>query len=451
MPISSLMGSSRVALSAYQSAIGTTSKNISNVGNPDYVRRRADVGSLISPTSGLAFREEDNIARLESGFIQRQLWYKNQFLGKYETDELVYSQIETLFNEPTNSGLASMMGEFWNAWNDLGNDPDSPIARTIVKDKGSLLANTFNQLSTDLNNMAVEVASDMRDTVEQVNNILHEIHTINETIAANFSYDLADSRDAALTKLSKIMNIEVHENADHQVSVSTGGSILVPLISGDFVNTLDLEVPKFSDYYKLEVSFSESGDPKAISGGALGSMIDVQNDRIPEILDELDNLAVTLASKVNELHSSGFDLNDNTGQNFFSDSVESAASFKVHDDILDDPNLIASSDIASEAGNGNMAIAISDLQNGLHIEGVKFTDYYSSTLSTVGSRVQEANFLRISQEKVVSSIQNHRDSISGVSLDEEMSNLIRYEQAYQAASRMISVADELVQSVLNLI
>ena len=95
MSISNIMGSSRVALSAYQSAIATTSKNISNVGNPDYVRRRADIGALISPTSGLGFRESDSVDRIESGFIQRQLWYKNQFLGKYETDEMIYSQIET--------------------------------------------------------------------------------------------------------------------------------------------------------------------------------------------------------------------------------------------------------------------------------------------------------------------------------------------------------------------
>ncbi len=451
MSISNLMGSSRVALSAYQSAIATTSKNISNVGNPDYVRRRADLGSLINPNSGAGFKEEDSIQRIESGFIQRQLWYKNQFLGRYETDELIYAQVETLFNEPSNSGLASMMSEFWNSWNDLGNDPESATAKAIVKDKATLMTDTFNQLSSDLNTMSREIGDDIKDTIEEVNKLLHEIKTINETMSSNYSYDLADSRDAAITKLSKHMNIEVTENRDHVVSITTGGNILVPLVNNDFVNDLEVAVPKYGEYQGVKVSFSEGGSLAAISGGTLGSLLEVQNDSIPGYLAEIDNLAMSIAEEVNLIHRTGYNLDNETGLNFFDPATDGAAGMKVSDAILSDPTRIATSSNIDEAGNGNIANAINELQNGYHLDNVKFSDYYNTLIADVGSKVQEANFLRISQEMVVTSIQNHRDSISGVSLDEEMSNLIKYEQAYQAASRMISVADELIQAVLNLI
>ncbi len=451
MSVSSLMGASRIALSAYQSAIGTTAKNIANVGNPDYVRRRSDVGSLISPTSGLAFNETGNVDRLESGFIQRQLWHKNQFVGRHETDELVYSQVETLFNEPTSAGLSSMMNEFWNSWNDLANDPESNTARAIVKDKGVLLTNTFNQLATDLGNMQHEVADDVQDTAKEVNDLLSEIKTINETMGASYTYDLADAREAAITKLSKLINIKVTENNDHVVSITTGGNILVPLVNGDFINEIEVTIPKFVENYSVIVNFSEGGSSSAITGGTMGSLLAAQKDSIPSYIDEIDALAVAISEEVNKVHQSGYNLSNATGIDFFDPNVTTAANMKLNIDVLNDPMLIATSDGPDEAGNGNIANTISDLQNDYLIQGIKFSDYYNSMISEVGSKVQESGFLRSSQEMVVSSLQNHRDSISGVSLDEEMSNLIKYEQAYQAASRMIAVADEMIQSVLSLI
>jgi flagellar hook-associated protein 1 FlgK len=415
------------------------------------VRRRTDVSALLSPLSGLAFNEQDNINRLESGFVQSQLWYKNQFLGRYETDELVYSQVESLFNEPSNSGISSIMGEFWNSWSDLANDPESNTARAIVKDKGVLLANTFNQLSTDLNNMQREIGYDIQDTVTEVNRLLREVKEINEKVGANFSYDLADKRDAAITQLSKIINIDVTRRSDDVVSISTGGNVLVPLVTGDFLNELSTTTPPFSDYFSVEVAFSEGGSVNAITGGVLGSLIDAHNDNIPGYMDQLNQLAVGIAEEVNTVHASGYNLDDVTGLNFFSSDVAGASSFAMNSDIIDDPLLIATANSPSQAGNGQIATTISDLENGYLIQNIKFSDYYNSMISEVGSKVQEAKFLRSSQQMVVNSLQNQRDSISGVSLDEEMSNLVRYEQAYQAASRMISVADELIQTVLALI
>ncbi len=451
MSVSNILGSSRVILSAYQTAIDTTARNISNADNPDYVRRRVDIGSILSPVSGLAFSEKDHIDRLESGFIQNQLWYKNQFLGRYSTDELVYSQVESIYNEPTNSGLSSVMNEFWNSWSDLANDPENNTARSIVKDKGVLLSRTFNQVSTDLHNMQREIGYDIQDTVRDVNKLLNEIKSFNEQVGVNFSYDLADARDAAIGNLSKIINIDVSEDIDNIVSITTGGNTLVPLVNGDFVNEMTATVANFSDLYNVNVSFSEGGSIASITGGSLGSLLEVHNDSLPGFLQDLDTLAVSIAEEVNDIHKTGYNLGNITGVDFFDSNVENAATFEVNSNITSNPYLIATSSSTDEAGNGEIATNIADLQNATTIRNGKFSDYYNSMISEVGSHVQEAKFLRMSQEMVVQSLQNQRDSISAVSMDEEMTNLIKYEQAYQAAARLIAVADELIQSVLTLL
>ncbi len=451
MSISNLMGTSRVALTAYQSAIETTARNISNVGNTDYVRRRTDVGALISPSSGLGFREQDHIDRLESGFIQRQLWNKNQHLGQHETDELIYSQIESLFNEPGSSGLSSMMSEFWNSWNDLANDPESNTARAIVKDKGILLSNTFSRLDSDLNNMQKEIGYDVEGTVKEVNLLLNQIQNINEKVSTNYSYDLADSRDAAISKLSELINIDVTERSDHIVSISTGGDISVPLVNTNFTNDLKVTIQAHTAYYSTIVSFSEGGSIGSITGGKLGSLLEVHNNSIPNYLNEIDALAIAIGTEVNDVHQSGYNLDNDTGINFFDPKVSGASDFSVSTAILEDPHLIASSSRPDESGNGSIATRIADLQNVNLLRDEKFSDHYNSIISEVGSKVQESSFLRDSQRIVIDSLKNRRDSISGVSIDEEMSNLVKYQQAYQAASRMISVADELIQSVMALI
>lgn len=451
MSISSLMGASRVALSAYQSAIETTARNISNVGNTDYVRRRTDVGALISPNGGLGFREQDHIDRLESGFIQRQLWNKNQHLGRHEADELIYSQIESVFNEPGSSGLSSMMSEFWNSWNDLANDPESNTARAMVKDKGILLSNTFVRLDSDLNNMQKEIGYDLEDTIKEINVLMNQIQSINEKVSTNYSYDLADARDAAISRLSQLINIDVTERSDHIVSISTSGNISVPLVNTSSINELNATIEAHAKYNTTNVSFSEGGSISSITGGKLGSLLEIYNSSIPDYSNEIDALATAIGTEVNDVHQLGYNLENGTGISFFDPEVSGASSLSVSTAIIYDPHLIATSSNPDESGNASIASRIADLQNVNLLRGEKFSDHYNSIVSKVGSKVQESSFLKDSQGIVIDSLKNRRDSISGVSLDEEMSNLVKYQQAYQAASRMISVADELIQSVMALI
>ena len=136
--------------------------------------------------------------------------------------------------------------------------------------------------------------------------------------------------------------------------------------------------------------------------------------------------------------------------NFFNDNITGAGDFSLTAEILSDSSLIATSSDPDAQGDSNVAQAISDLQYGELINGKPIMDYYNSIIADVGNRVQEAKFIHQNQDKIVHQLQIQRASITGVSLDEEMTQLIQYEQAYEAAARMISTVDELMQTILSL-
>jgi len=448
MSISRIFDISKRSLLSHQSAINTTAKNIANVNTEGYKRRRVNLSQLGFGFSGLSgSMSPRGVDRIRQQFAESQLWYENQNLGKYQTDEMLLTRTEDIFGEPGDSGLANVLTEFWNSWNDLANNPESQSVRSLVRDKGVLLANTFNRLHSDLKNFQKQIGVDVQEKVKQVNQLINQIRTINEQMGVSASDDLLDQRDLLVNELSQLLNIEVRENQDGNITVSTGGHILV---SGSDVNELDTEVSTENRALSVNVIFKLGNRSANITSGELGSMIEVINKQIPEQIEQLNTLAKSISERVNEVHSSGYNLDGATGIEFFQTGITQADELKVSDAILKDSTLIASSAASGESGDGSIAQSIFDIQFESIIQNNTVADFYNSLISRVGGSVKEAAFLRSSQEMVIQNLQNRRDAVSGVSLDEEMTKLIEYERAYQAAARMISAADEMIQTVLNL-
>lgn len=452
MSISNLLGMSRQAMSAYQNAIDVTAQNVSNVSVEGYTRRRANVGAMLSGGgSNLNEFGAAEITRIQSDFVQRQLWEKNQILGKHESDEFITKQIEVLFNEPTDAGLSNTMTQFWNSWDDLSNDPENNTVRAIVKDKGEILSNTFRQVSNALNGLNQEIKTDIAANVSKINQLLKQIKTINEQVKDGGNHKLSDQRDVAITELSQLINIDVSVSENNTVNISTSGDVRVSLVRGNFINEIAIQSPRSVDGDRIELSFSEGGNMNSLNGGKLGSLVQIHNEKVPDYLGDLDSLAVALAEKVNEIHTSGYNLSNVTGINFFSDTVTGASDMLLNSAISADPTLIATSTFINQPGNADIARGIVNLQHETMLEKQTFSDFYNATISKVGSHAREAGFLADSQELVVQALANQRDSVSGVSIDEEMVNLVKYEQAYKAASRMVNVVNELYNSVLTLL
>jgi len=448
MPISSIINIARRALTAHQSAVDTTARNIANINTDGYKRRRIDLSALNSNGLRNTGFTQDNMARIRQRFIENQLGYENQNLGKYKMDKMIMTQIENIFGEPNDSGLINVMSEFWNSWNDLANDPESQYARTIVHDKGVVLANTFNRIHSDLINLNQQICNDIHEKVTQVNQIINQIKSINQQISANYSDDLMDQQDLLVTKLTSLMNIDTRESANGEITVSINGQIIV---SDDYVNELAVNTSSESGISITNIYLSEGNRPLNINSGEVGSLIEINNRQIPDYIGKLDTLARSIAEQVNTIHYKGYNLDGTTEINFFSDNISGASDFKVSDDVYNDPSIIASGESMDKPGDGSIAQDIFDIQFYQSVQGSTVFDFHNSTVGQIGSKVQESEFLSRSAEMIVQNLQNQRDSVSGVSLDEEITNLIKHEQAYQAAARMVSTVDEMMQTVLNML
>lgn len=449
MSIARIFEIGKRSLLSYQSAIDTTSGNIANINKEGYSRRRVDLSNLTAGIPGigrigLGVNVED-VTRIRQRMIEYQLYQETQGLGRYETGEMMLKQLEGIYAESSGAGLSNILSEFWGSWNDLANDPESQANRAVVKDKGVVLANTFNRIHTDMQNMQNQLAYEIESKIKSVNQISEQIAVINNQIQLSNSPDLKDERDILIADLAEMINIKVRENDQGQVNITTSGLLLV---SEAEASELTMSVSRIDEYNNITISFQNMDHQPDIFSGQLKSLIDIHNERIPANIDKLNELARSIAENVNNLHSSGYNLNNITGLTFFDDNVGGASDIRVSDAIVNDASLIASKASITGPGNGDMAMAISNLQFDTFVNGQTASDYYISMVSLLGSEIQDMEFMHSSQQVIVDQIYYQKESISGVSLDEEMTRLIQYEQAYEAAIRVINTVDEMVETLL---
>lgn len=445
MPISSVLDVAKQAILNNLEAIDTTSKNIANVNTEGYKRRRVDTSNMLGLGNNSGNYKE-NALRIVNRFIENELMRERQTYNKYETISNILSNTEMIFGESADeNGLSYVLQQFWESWNDLANDPESQSARVVVYERGKMLASSFNRLHQDLLDKQEEISYEINENVNQINSYLNQIYELNRKIATNCTNDLLDQRDYLLQDLSEIIDIQIRYAEDNQIVISVGGQILM---AENYLSQIKTEVTYNNGFSDYSFYLDKGTSPLQISGGKIAGLILVNNEYIPGYVNDLNNLAMTLASRVNAIHRQGYNVDGRTGYNFFVSNVTGAADIAIDPEIAYDPALIAASANRS-AGDGSLALAIAGIQNERLIQNDTLGNYYATIVSKVGSHVQEASFLTSSQENVVNKLQNQRDAISGVSLEEELANLLQYEKSYQAAARLIQTADEVIETLLN--
>ena len=445
MSISNIFETSKRSLLNHQSAINTTAKNIANVYTDGYTRRTFDLSNL---SLGFGNMSEDSISRVKNQFLDNQIWYENQALGKESMSEMLMKQVEAVFGEPEDSGLASIMTEFWNSWSGLANNPESDSARSLVRDKGVLLSNTFNRLDKNLKNLQRQTGIELQQKVNEINQLVTQLGTVNKNIDTHRSDDLMDQRDVLLSELSSKIDIQVTENDSGTVEVLAGGHIL---ISENYTNQLKINVTQNKKgLFHSDIKTIHGNKSIEVKSGELGGLLEFHNIHVSSYMNSMNESAVSLANEVNKVHAQGFNLTGLSGLNFFKDTISGAGDFSLSAEILSDSSLIATSSESNVNGDNTTAQAIAELQYDELINGRSVLDNYNSLIADVGNRVQEATFIRQNQKKIVQQLQIQKASVTGVSLDEEMTQLIQFEQAYGAAAKMISTVDELMQTILSL-
>jgi flagellar hook-associated protein 1 FlgK len=365
-------------------------------------------------------------------------------------------RVELTFDETVGFSLNHAMTEFWNSWQALSNNPEGHTERVALISKSDGLATAFNQMSEDMQQQQRDIDSGLQVAVGEINALAAEIAELNQKISAveiggQNANDLRDSRDMVVKQLSEMIDINSYEDAQGRVTVSVADG--QPLVDGPHVWNLATQTNAAGhlNIVWTDSSGSTSDITASIRGGKLKGWLEVRDVAIPDYLTRLDSLASGIIAEVNTLHTGGFDLNAVAGEAFYTGTT--AADISLNPTIWSDPNRIAASSTAAGVpGDNSNAVAIAGLQHAAIMGGgtATYDDFYRSLVTDVGNQVQSSIGYADHQSVMVESLENYRDSISGVSLDEEMLNLIKFQHAYDAAAKLVSTVDEMIDTVLNM-
>jgi len=448
-------------LNVNQRGLAVTSNNIANLNTQGYARQQIIIGAGFGNAGGAQVLAVNEVV---SPFVELQLFTTSNAFGLADGRRQAVAQVEEMFNESQNGGLGKELGEFFNAFSALANDASSMIARQNVKDSASRLISRFNTLQRQLNQMRSDVSSEIGQRVTLINSLSSQIADLNGQITSAEGEEaraaLRGQRRELLRQLSEEVNVSYFEQDDNlQISINGAAS----LVNGTNAGTLSL-TNDISLGGTMSVSLAIAGGAQAqditshVDGGRLGGNILERNTTLNDRLDELDELAFTIVQQVNTAHAAGYTLDSATGVNFFEPlgGQEGAARYIALDSSITTSlrNIAAAAADPATSGvgdNGN-ALDLADLQNQLTMTSGSqtFLQFYQEMVGSIGSAAATVRNDYEIQSNLLSNLQLQREAVSGVNLDEEGANIIRYQRAFQASSRLILMADELIQSILQI-
>ncbi|ULL19456.1 flagellar hook-associated protein FlgK [Paenibacillus sp. H1-7] len=499
---------SKRSLFTQQAALQTTGHNIANANTAGYSRQVVNmntsrpieaVGMTHSAVPGQLGTgvEFGSITRIREGFLDSQFRNENKSYGSWSIRQDTLEKLEKIITEPSETGIRTVIDNFWKSWSELSKNPESTDGRKIVRENALAMADAFNSTSKQLNDLSADLTENINVKVSQINTLTSTISNLNGEIRrieglGDDANDLRDQRDLLTDELSKVVNIQVRET-DQGYDITMGGT---PLVTGDVPATVSSDT--------LATAFT-SGD---LNSGEVYGMIVSRDQYVRNYISELDKMANTLVNgKItvtipkdsvlpegtilngitytganrtlandltvevdgfNGLHKLGYNFsNTPSGIPFFAGNpgeVITAASLKINTAIVDNPNLIATSlrttgtglDEKVVRGNNTMALMISQVRDtqynfGTATDPQKATvdDYFRSVVGQLGVQTKEAQRQTTNQKVLVDQVESRRQSVSGVSLDEEMSNMIKFQHAYNAAARAMTTFDETLDKIIN--
>jgi len=442
------------SLMAHQTALQTTGHNIANANTPGY-SRQIPILATTPPEGGM--RDEmpapwtlgtgvqvQEVRRARDVFVDRQIWIDKQTGGYWEELKRAFEQIEAYFPESEESGINKLLGDFFDAWHDLSLAPEDTTARVCVIRAADSLANAFNMAAQNLDDLRNSLDDSLDGAVTDINTITAEIAKMNCEIrvaelggvAAN---DLRDKRDLLTDELANLINIQVTPEADNTYTITVGGDVLVQGSNAELMETVT------GPGGFLEVRWVSS-NPVTITNGKTAGLIHARDTVVPSYRTELDQLAAGIINAVNTQHALGYDLNGGAGGAFFTGT--DAGTIAVSSTIEADTSLVAAASTPAPGVNCN-SLAIAALAHQITMPNATFSGFYAAMLGRLGAESREAARTSENQELILRMLDDQRQEVCGVSLDEEMTNLIRFQRGYEAAARVVTTVDELLSLVVN--
>lgn len=448
------------ALQVTEKHIETTSHNISNVNTPGYSRQK------VVQESGLPIEYPygtigtgvyiQSVERVRDEFLDINFRTNQSLFGFWDKRSEVLEKLETVLNEPSDFGLSNKIDKFFSSWDSLSSNPTSQAYRMDVINNAEQMTDEFNRLHSDLSGYISTIDDELINSVTRINQIAQELADLSEGI--NFTIgqvyepnDLLDKFDLLMDELATYGNVSVKVNDYGQKIVYFGSD---QIVDGRSCNQIGLEESTTSGVTVHNLVWKNNLDTiNGLNSGELLSLIDLRDNVVPGYLNQLDKIADTIKEKVNEIHLQGHDLTANSeqGHYFFETSSNGAKDFRVSNVILNDSNKIATSR-SGASGDNEIALAIANLRNESIVDDqMSVSQAYANLVYSIGSDVNNTNIKKENQAMITEQIDQFRESIKGVSLNEETADLIKFQQMYQAAAKIISMADDMLKIVLGLV
>ena len=447
-----------------QRCMSVVANNIANTNTPGYARQ-----FLIQGTG--AFRDVGNsalsvgVASLIDPFLERQMVNEYSDLGFLNSRSATLSHLETIVDETNNEGLSGAMNQFFNSISELSQDSSSGILRQNVKDRAIALTEQFRGLNTKLQGLRRNLSASISSKITPVNQMLSDIARLNQSIIntqdQSAKDELKSHQYAILQQLSNQVGITYFENENQTINVqlSSGGLTFVDGIHAATLSVSDDLTPGGTISISSTNPFSgqETDVTNNINSGEIGGLLEDRNNTLNDSILKLNQLAYNFVTEFNAIHSTGYGLDSVTGRNFFVPiaAVDGAASqMSINPAILSDLNVIAAADADPSVNTGNNVIAqqLADLRDALTMEGNSqtFTEYFATMTSSVGMATSQTSSQLLAKSGVVNRLQVQRENISGVDLNEEAADLIRYQKAFEASAKVMSVANQMMDTILRL-
>ncbi|SPE26896.1 Flagellar hook-associated protein [Acidobacteriia bacterium SbA2] len=464
--MSTLFGALSIAvrsLYAQEGAIDTTSNNISNVDTPGYSRETPilseapplDLGQ-ISIGNGVDF---NGVQSIRDNILELRIDQESQQQNQLTSYVNYMNQVQSLFNETQGSGLSDAINSFFNSFQQLADNPTDLPTRQAVISAGQDLASVFQQTGKQLTTIQQGADQEVVQTVQQINADTTQLADLNQQVSglppsSEQADMLEDNQYEVLNNLSQLVDVAVTHTGSGGLTVTTTNG--TALVAGGQSFALSTETNASTGFQDV---FSQGSDvTSTFTGGQLAGLLEARDQSIPSVTASVDNLAAGIINSVNTQSLKGYDLNADKGVDFFQPVVQpspgsNAGAAENMAVAITDPSQVAASSVAGPQGEGDNAnaLALANIQNEAVVNGQTATDFYSDLVSTVGNDVSTATDEQESVGLVLTQLQNQRSNTSGVSLDEEASNLILYQRAYEAAAEVVSAVNSLTNDVIQTI
>lgn len=465
-------------------SLETTSHNIANSNTEGFSRQRVTTSTNTPVAEGNYVLgtgvNVQSVKRVHDRLVEKKL---NQSLSDHKFNEersFQLSRVEEIFNEINSDGLNKVLNRFFNSFRELSNQPENEVVRSMVRDNAKLVVADFKRINEDITTVKESSDNKMVLSVNEINSMTEGIASLNKEIIrleniGGEAGDLRDQRDQLVRNLSEYFPIHTYEDEKGQYVVNVIG--VGSIVAGGTTNKLEArKVTKGSAKEEGNVEIYLDGKSttpvtEKIKKGTLGAIIKTRNDDIEELRNQLDQVAYGLAQATNAIHNRGFknrelqvDQQGNyiipkdekvTGIDFFKQpqSLKNASYFiDISNDVKADLNNIATGLAPNSPGDNRIAIAISKLQHEKVLGGgtTTFEEAYQKSVGKIGLATAKSKIDIEQSGGILAQAKSIKERISGVSIDEETANMVKYQHAYDASARMMKTADEMFDSVLGM-